>query len=67
MLFQRLYKISNKRLVAMVYDQMGETGSGKFKMAASKLELLIVQLIHKIVTKYQLAYLGFLVPVIKID
>jgi hypothetical protein len=46
---------------------MGETGCGKFKMAASKLELLIVQLIHKIVTKFQPFYLGFWVPAIKTD
>jgi len=42
------------RIMVMLYTvELEETGSGKFKMAASKLRLLICQRVHKIATKFQ--------------
>ena len=45
-------------IVAMLYDQTGETESGKSKIAASKLEIRLSQLVHKIAAKSQHIYLG---------
>jgi len=42
-----------------------ETGSGKIKMAASKLRLRIYQLVHKIATKFQRLCLYCRDPTIK--
>ena len=43
-------------LVAIMYHQ---TGNGKSKMAASKFQLRVTQLVQHIVTKFQVLYPGF--------
>jgi hypothetical protein len=42
-----------------------KTGSGKLKMAASKLEMYISQCVHEIATKFQRLYLCFRGPAIQ--
>ena len=44
-------------IVAMLYDQTGETGSTESNMAASKHEVRISKLVHEIAVKFQQLYL----------
>jgi len=52
------------KIVAMLYDQTEETGSGKSKMAASKFPKCTSQLVH-LATKFRRIYPCFRGPTIK--
>jgi len=52
-------------LVKIPYDQTGKTLSGKSKMAATKLEVRVSQLVHKMATKFQVLNLCFGGPAIQ--
>jgi hypothetical protein len=65
--FQRLYLCFRGPAIQWKYwqcctTQRGETGSGKSKMAAFKLEMHICQHVHKIATKFQRLCLRFRGP-----
>ena len=61
MFFRSSYPIEQSRVI---YDL---TGNRKSKTAASKLQIRISQLVHKITTKFKRLYLCFLGPAIQWD
>jgi len=51
--------------IELSVNQLDATGSGKSKMAASKLQICLSQFVNKIATKFQRQYLCFCGPYIQ--